>query len=181
MIIKEKRAESVYKLKDLKAYVLFLGLLVFMLLFISFAFLFAAQQQENIAIGGFNYHGRNGDRANQFTVGPGGSPADYAMSIVLTNTGFTKITLTHLEVENGDRIWTSGTDNNWKVAVYLDDDRTLLNLKGSDVSVTIPSSRFFVGIKLYCEGSGDHFLENSIVKITIYSDTGNMYTASFFI
>jgi hypothetical protein len=93
----------VYKLKDLKAYVLFLGILVFMLLFISFAFLYVAQQQENIAIGGFQYHGRDDDRANKFTVGSGGASEDYAMSLVITNVGHTKLTLTHLEVDNGDR------------------------------------------------------------------------------
>lgn len=170
-----------YKLKNLKAYALFLGILVFMLLFISFAFLYVAQQQENIAIGGFQYHGRDGDRANKFAVGTGGASEDYAMSVVITNVGHTKLTLTHLEVENGDRTWTSGTDDNWKVAVYLDDDTTLLNPKGSDVSVTIPASRFFVGIKLYCEGSGDYFLTDSLVKITIYSTTGHVYRADFFI
>ncbi|MFX1521091.1 MAG: hypothetical protein ACFFCD_14330 [Promethearchaeota archaeon] len=170
-----------YKLKNLKAYVLFLGIFFFMLLFISFAFLFVAQQQENIAIGGFRYQGRDGDRVNKFTVGPGGAAEDYAMNIVITNVGHTKITLTRLEVENGDRIWTSGTNGNWKVAVYLDDDETLLNPKGSDFSVTIPATRFFVGIKLYCEGSGNYFLTNSLVEITVYSATGNMYRANFFI
>lgn len=170
-----------YKLKDLRAYVLFLGILVFMLLFISFVFLFAAQNQENIAIGGFQYHGRDGDRANEFSVEPGGSSEDYALSIVITNTGRTEITLTHLEVENDDGIWTSGADDNWKVAVYFEDDKTLLNSKGNDVSVTIPASRFFVGFKLYCEGSGDYFLTGSVVKITIYSATGNMYEANFFL
>lgn len=152
-----------------------------MLLFISFAFLFVAQTQENMSIGGFQYHGRDGDRANKFSVGPGGSSEDYAMSIVITNTGHTQITLTHLEVENDDGIWTSGPDDNWKVAVYLDDDETLLNPKGNDVSVTIHASRFFVGFKLYCEGSGEFFLTDSIVKITIYSAAGNMYEANFFL
>ncbi len=179
--MKEKRAKSVYKLKHKWAYIFFLGILVFMLMFISVAFLFAAQQQENIAIGGFRYHGRDGDRANKNSVGPGGSPEDYSMSIVITNIGRAKITLTHLEVENGDRTWTSGTDINWKVAVYLNDDETLLNPKGSDISVTIPASRFFVGLTLYCEGSGDFFAEDSLVRIKIYSDTGNIYTANLFV
>jgi hypothetical protein len=152
-----------------------------MLLFISFAFLYVAQRQENIAIGGFQYHGRDDDRANKSTAGPGGASEDYAMSIVITNVGNTKLTLTHLEVENGDRTWTSGTGDDWKVAVYLDDDTTLLNPKGSDVSVTIPASRFFVGIKLYCEGSGDYFLVDSAVTIRIYSASGNIYRANFYI
>jgi hypothetical protein len=150
-------------------------------MFFSFAFLFAASSQEAIAIGGFQYNGRDGDRANKVSVGPGGSSQDYAMSIVITNTGRTDITLIHLEVKNDGRTWTSGTDNNWKVAIYLNDDETLLNPKGNDLGVTIPASRFFVTFKLYCEGSGDYFLSESIVKITIHSAAGNIYQVNFFI
>jgi len=170
-----------YKLKAKTPYILFLGILVVMMMFFSFAFLFAASSQEAIAIGGFQYHGRDGDRANKFSVAPGGASQDYAMSFVITNTGRTDITLTHLEVENDDRIWTSGTDNNWKVAVYLNDDETLLNPKGNDLGVTIPSSRVFVTFKLYCEGSGDYFLTDNFIRITIYSAAGNMYQVKFFI
>jgi len=150
-------------------------------MFFSFAFLYVASSQEAIAIGGFQYHGKDGDRANKFSVAPGGASQDYEMSFVITNTGGSAITLTHLEVENDGRIWTSGTDNNWKVAVYLNDDETLLNPKGNDLGVTIPASRIFVSFKLYCEGSGDYFLTDSIVKITIYSATGIMYQTNFFI
>lgn len=152
-----------------------------MIMFFSFAFLYVASSQEAIAIGGFQYHGRDGDRTNKFSVAPGGASQDYAMSFVITNTGRTEITLTYLEVENDGRIWTSGTDNNWKVAVYLNDDETLLNPTGNDLGMTIPSSRIFVSFKLYCEGSGDYFLADSSVKLTIHSATGNIYQTNFFI
>jgi hypothetical protein len=150
-------------------------------MFFAFAFLFAASSQEAIAIGGFQYHGRDGDRANKFSVAPGGASQDYEMSIVITNTGHTDITLTHLEVKNDGQTWTSGTENYWKVAIFLNDDETLLNPKGDDLGVTIPASRIFVTFRLYCEGSGDYFLSDSFVKITIHSAAGNIYQVNFFI
>ncbi|MFX1521092.1 MAG: hypothetical protein ACFFCD_14335 [Promethearchaeota archaeon] len=162
-----------YKLKSVKGYVLFLGALIVITMFIGVLFILAVQQEERLAVGGFRYYGRDGDKANQYTVRAGDSPTDYVMSIVLTNTGRSEVILTRLKVENIDRVWTSWKDYNWKVAVYLGEDELLLNSKANDFNLHVPSGRFFAYIKFYCEGSGEYFLENTVVKITLYSDTSS--------
>lgn len=179
--MRKTRARNLYKLKSMKGYVLFLGALIFITLFIGVLLILVAQQEERLAVGGFQYYGRDGDKANQYTVMPGGSPKDYAMSIILTNTGNAEVILTRLKVENMDRVWTSWKDDNWKVAVYLGDDELLLNSKANDFNLHVPAGRIFVYIKFYCEGSGDYFAADSLVRITIYSDTGNSYTATLFV